>query len=149
MAKPFVESDFQEQQTKDSLALLLTFNHIKRSFDSNGNLIKVDTVQIEQLDYSFNTFKKKKRTRVTQHRSSRCTFAEYIPKKIITTNRTISLSKPAAELNSIFIGCWELQGTKKFLIKNPNANHFTLYIYSNYYQDTQIRQKKFLIKSDK
>jgi hypothetical protein len=148
-SKPFVESNFQEQQTREDSDLLLTFNHIKKHFDNKGNLISVDTVQIEQLDYSFNDFRKKKRTRVTQHRSSRCTFAGYIPKEIITTNRTISVKRPVEKLNSVFIGCWELQGTKEFIIKNPDANHLTLNVYSNYYLDGQIRQKKFLIKNDK
>src|SRR5438270_4885050 len=43
--KPFVQSDFQEEKIKGDSGLLLTFNHIKRYYDIEGNLIKKDTVQ--------------------------------------------------------------------------------------------------------
>jgi hypothetical protein len=145
--RPFVQSDFQEQESKDDTAFLLTFNHIKRYFDNCGNLIETDTVQIDRLDYAFNKFKKKTLTRVAPHRTTRCAFAGYIPDEIITTNRTISVRRPPEELKSIFIGCYELQGIKEFIIKKSNSNHFTLNIYSNYYHDGQIRQLKFLIKN--
>jgi hypothetical protein len=145
--KPFVESGFIEEEIKGDTAFLLTFNHIKRYFDNNGSLTKADTVQIDRLDYAFNELKRKKLTRVAERPTARCAFAGYIPKEIITTSRTISISKPAEELKSIFIGCYELQGTKEFIIKSPNSNHLTLNIYSNYYQDGQIRQMKFLKKN--
>ena len=144
----FVQSDFQEQEIKGDTTLFLSFNHIKRYFDSNGNLLRSDTVQIDRLDYSFNELKKKKLTRVAKHRTIRCTFAGYIPKEIITADRTISVAKPTEELKSIFTGCYELQGTKEYVIKNRNSNHFTLNVYSNYYQDGQIRQMKFLVKNE-
>ena len=148
--KIFVESNFTEQQEdKENGNLLLTFNHIKRWFGADGNIVKTDTLQIDQLDYSFNKLKKKNRTRVSPHRSSRCAFAGYIPKEIITTNRTIAVQRPAQTINSIFIGCYELQGTKEFILKNKNSNHLTLNVYSNYYQDGQIRQMKFLVKNEK
>jgi hypothetical protein len=147
--KTFVESDFKEEENLSSTSLLLTFNHIKRYFDANGNIIKADTIQIDRLDYAFNELKKKKQTRVAPHPTTRCTFAGYIPKEIITTDRTISIQGPLENLRSIFIGCYELQGTKEFIIKNPNSNHLTLNVYSNYYQDGQIRQMKFLIKNEK
>jgi hypothetical protein len=146
--KPFVQSEFQEQEISGDTGFVLTFNHIKRYFDNNENLIKTDTAQIDRLDYAFNELKKKKLTRVAEHRTTRCAFAGYIPKEIITTSQTISVPKPTHELKSIFIGCYELQGTKEFIIKNPNSNHLTLNVYSNYYQDGQIRQMKFLIKNE-
>ena len=147
--KPFVESNFTEEENKGNEKLLLTFNHIKRWFDVNGTVVKTDTVQIDQLDYSFNKLKKRNRTRVSPHRSGNCAFAGYIPQTIITTSRSIAIERPAQIINSIFIGCYELQGTKEFVVTNPGANHFTLNVYSNYYQDGQIRQMKFLVKNDK
>ena len=147
--KIFVESDFKEQQNLGDTNLLLTFNHIKRYFDGNGNVIKTDTLQIDRLDYSFNELKKKKLTRVARHSTTRCAFAGNIPKEVITSNRTISLPRQAEKISSIFIGCYELQGTKEFTITNPNSNHLTLNVYSNYYQDGQIRQMKFLRKNEK
>ena len=147
--KLFVESDFKEQQILGDTNLLLTFNHIKRYFDANGNIIKTDTFQVDRLDYSFNELKKKKLTRVARHSTTQCAFAGYIPKEVITANRTISILRPAGNVNSIFIGCYELQGTKEFTITNPNSNHLTHNVYSNYYQDGQIRQMKFLRKNEK
>ncbi len=147
--KIFVESEFEEGTNEDKTNLLLTFNHIKRYFDVDGNIVKADTVQIDQLDYSFNSLKKKKRTRVAIQPSTRCAFAGYIPKEIITTNRTISIARPVENIQSIFIGCYEMQGIKEFTIKDSNANHFTLTVYSNYYLDGQIRQMKLLIKNEK
>jgi hypothetical protein len=147
--KIFVESDFKEKQNFGDTNLLLTFNHIKRYFDTNGNIIKTDTFQIDRLDYSFNELKKKKLTRVAPHLTTRCAFAGHIPKEIITTNRTVSVQRPTQPIKSIFIGCYELQGTKEFIITNPNSNRLTLNVYSNYYIDGQIRQIKFLIKNDK
>lgn len=143
-----MQADFQEQEIKGDTAFLLTFNHIKRYFDNKGSLINTDTVQIDRLDYAFNVFKKKRLTRVAQHRTTRCAFAGYIPKEVITTNRTISISRPTEELRKIFIGCYELQGTKEFVIKNRSSNRLILNVYSNYFQDGQIRQMKFLIKNE-
>jgi hypothetical protein len=146
--KPFVESDFLEsEELGDDTTILLTFNHLKKYFDTNGNVIKIDTAQIDRLDYSFNELKRKKLIRVTPQRTVRCTFAGYIPKEIMTSNRTISVQTPTENIRSIFIGCYELQGTKKFVINNPRSNRLTLNVYSNYYQDGQIRQMKFLIKN--
>ena len=68
------------------------------------------------------------------------------PKETITASRTISIPKPTEKLTSIFIGCYELQGTKEFIIKNQNSNRLTFNVFSNYYSDGQIRQMKFLIK---
>ncbi|MFI5129768.1 MAG: hypothetical protein ACHQFX_07250 [Chitinophagales bacterium] len=147
--KIFVESEFVEEEHPDDTSLLLTFNHIRRFFGINGNIIKTDTVQIDRLDYSFNELKKKKLTRVAPHMTTRCTFAGYIPKEIITSSRTVFVQRPTENMKSIFIGCYELQGTKEFFIKNQNSNHLTLNVYSNYYKDGQIRQMKFLIKNDK
>ncbi len=147
--KIFVESNFIEEEHKGDTSLLLTFNHIKRYFDIGGNIIKTDTVQIDRLDYSFNQLKKKKLVRVAPHMTIRCAFAGYIPKEIITNSRTIFVQRPIDNIKSIFIGCYELQKTKEFFIKNPNSNHFTLNVYSNYYQDGQIRQMKFLIKNER
>jgi len=143
----FVESDFSEEQTGNDTTLILTFNHVKRHFDSAGKFISADTVQIDRLDFAFNEWKKKNLTRVAYHRTTRCAFAGYIPKEVITGERAISGKRPAENLNSIFIGCYELQGTKEFLIKDPKSNHFTFNVYSNYYQDGMIRQRKYLIKN--
>lgn len=146
--KPFVQSDFQEQEITGDTTIALTCNHIKRYYDNKGNLVKADTVQINKLDYALNELRKKNLTRVAERQTTRCAFAGYIPKEIITTNRTISIPKPTEKLRSIFIGCYELQGTKEFIIKNSSSNHLTLNVYSNYYQDGQIRQMKFLIKNE-
>lgn len=147
--KTFVEFDFKEQKISNDTTLLLTFNHIRRYFDVSGNVIETDTLQIERLDYAFNKLKKKNRTRVANHFTTRCVFAGYIPNELITTSRTISIPKPTEKVESIFIGCYELRGTKEFKINNSNSNCFTLNIYSNYYQDGQIRQMKFLIKNNR
>ena len=147
--KPFVESDFEELQNPVDTTFLLTFNHIKRHYDAAGSIVRVDTFQIDRVDYSFNEIKKKKLTRVAPHLTTRCMFAGYIPNEIITTDRTLSIRRPEKNIKRIFIGCYELQGTKEFIIKNSNSNHLTLNVYSNYYQDGQIRQMKFLIKNGK
>ena len=97
----------------------------------------------------FNELKKKNRTRVANHFTTRCAFAGYIPNELITTSRTISISKPTTEIKSIFIGCYELIETKEFKVDNRKSNSFTLNVYSNYYQDGQIRQMKFLIKNNR
>ena len=146
--KVFIESDFTEQENYGDTGLLLTFNHIKRFFDANDNIIKTDTVQIERLDFALNEQKKKQFTRVASCKTTRCSFAGYIPKEIITPNRTIAIQRPAVTLQRIFVGCYELQGTKVFTIKNPASSHLTLNVYSNYYQQGQIRQKKILVKND-
>ncbi len=146
--KIYVESDFKEEKIEGDTNLSITFNHIKRYFDADGNIVSTDTLQIERLDYAFNEKTKKNLVRVSPHKMVRCTFAGYIPKEIITTDRTISVHKPAATINNIFIGCYELQGTKQFVVKDPGSNHFTLNVYSNYYLDGQIRQMKFLIRNE-
>jgi len=147
--KIFVESDFTEIENKSDTNLLLTFNHIKRYFDKYGNITKTDTLQIDRIDYSFNELKKKNIRRVAPHMTTRCAFAGYIPKEVITKNRTIGIQRPTEKIKSIFIGCYELQGTKEFIVKDTNSNRLTLNVYSNYYEDGQIRQIKFLIKNDK
>ena len=146
--KAFVESDFEEAENNGDSNFLLTFNHIKRHIDVNGNIVSTDTLQIARLDYSFNVSKRRKQTRVSPYRTTRCTFAGYIPKEIITTSRTIVVPKPPENINKILIGCYELQGMKEFIIKNPNSNQFTLNVYSNYYLDGQIRQVKMLVKNE-
>src|SRR5262249_5737245 len=128
----FVESDFFEEQTGNDATIILTFNHVKRHFNSAGKFISADTVQIDRLDYAFNEWKKKKLTRVAYHRTTRCTFAGYIPKEVITGERTISGKRPPETLKSFLIGCYELQGMKEFIIKDPRSNHFTFNVYSNY-----------------
>jgi len=147
--KIFAESELREQENVGGKDLLLTFNRIKRYFDSDGNVVKADTFQIAGLDYAFNEKKKKNWTRVAPRRMVRCTFAGHIPKEIITTSRTISVKRPAEKMERIFISCFETQGTKEFIIKDPNSDHLTVNVYSNYYQDGQIRQMKFLIKDEK
>ncbi|WP_020530577.1 hypothetical protein [Flexithrix dorotheae] len=147
--KPFIETDFQEKKIESDTSLILTFNHIKRYFDNEGKLTINDTVEVDRLDFAFNNFKKKSRTRVSRDYTTRCAFAGYIPPEIISLKNTITISKPSEKLESIFIGCYELYGTREFQIKDSTSNHLILNIYSNYYQDGQLRQKKFLVKNDK
>lgn len=145
--KVYVESDFKEEKIEGDTNLSITFNHIKRYFDADGNIVSTDTLQIDRLDYAFNEKIKKNLVRVSSRETGRCAFAGYIPKEIITTDRTISMHKPAETISNIFIGCYELQDTKKFAVIDPSSNHFTLNVYSNYYLDGQIRQMKFLIRN--
>lgn len=147
LSKPFIETDFQENKTGNDTLLYLTFNHIKRYFDNNGKVIRADTLQVDRLDYSFNQLKKKKLNRIAKRSTTRCSFTGYIPPETITSNKTIVVSKPSEKLESIFIGCYELRETKEFKIKDPMSNQLTLNLYSNYYQDGQLRQKKILIKN--
>ena len=146
--KPFVECDFREAVTADT-GFVLVFHHVKRYFDSSGLLVRSDTLPIEQLDYAFNTLKKKNLTRVATHHTTRCTFAGYIPREVITSNSTIAIARPAESPQKIFIGCYELQETRPFTISDPQSNHFSLIVFSNYYSDGQLRQKKILVKNDK
>ena len=146
--KPYVETEFIQEEQSANNQVLLTFNHIKRYYDRQGNMVNADTFRIERLDYSFNKLKKKNLRRVTPYPTTRCIFASYIPKETITANHTITVPRPNQDLKSIYIGCFELQGTKEFKISNPAANRFTLNVFSNYYEDGQIRQTKFLVKSN-
>lgn len=143
--KEFVETEFIEGSPGyDSTLLLLTFNHIRRYFDHHDQLYRADTQQIQRLDYAFNTFDRNNLTRVAPNRTTRCFFAGFIPKEVITAQQTISVKKPAEKISSIFIGCYELQGTRKFIISDPFAGHLILNVYSNYYLNGQLRQLKFL-----
>ncbi len=148
-SKPFIETDFQEAKAENDSLLYLTINHIIRQFAKNGNIISIDTLQVGRLDYSFNEFKKKKMNRVAERPTINCAFEGHIPPETITSERTIEIVRPLEKLESVFIGCYEMQGTKEFKIKNPNSNHLTLNIFSNYYLDGQLRQKKILIKNEK
>lgn len=147
--KPAVEAELLESSSSDDTTLRLTFHHIKRYYDREGNLTKADTLQIDRLDFAFNEWKKKRLRRVTPHRTVRCAFAGYIPPEIITSDNTITMRRPEEGLRSIFIGCYELQGVKEYLIKNPLTDHLTFHVYSNYYEDGQIRQLKFLLYKNK
>jgi hypothetical protein len=144
--KPFIETHFQETKVENDTLIYLTFNHVKRYFGDKGNTLKTDTLQIKSIDYAFNKLRKKNLKRITNHPTVRCGFI-YVPSEIITSNRTIAILKPIEKLESIFIGCYELQGTKEFKINKPTSNHLTLNVYSNYYQDGLLRKKKLLIKS--
>lgn len=145
--KDFIQSDFTEQELPGDSLIVLTFNHIKRYINPDGQVIKTDTSQILQLDYAFGKFRKKNRTRVTRHLNT-CSFAGYIPKAIITGERTISIKRPPGLLQSIFIGCYELQGVKEFAIHNPMSNRFIFNICSNYYKDGLIRNVGFLLSKN-
>lgn len=147
--KAFVETELQEQAVAGDTNVLLTFNHIKRYYDAQGALMRADTVQVRQLDFAFNDFKKHSRRRVAEHRSVRCTFAGYIPKEIITPDRTIAVARPVTGIQKIYIGCWEMSGTKPFPVADPQATRFVFNVYSNYYADGLIRQMKFLVKNNK
>lgn len=146
--KPAIETDLKEEAIAGDTALTLTFNHVKRYFDGNDNPVIFDTVQIDRLDFAFNEWKKKNRRRVADDPTTRCTFAGYIPKEIITEERTIVVSRPLEELKHIFVGCYEAQQTKEFTISNPHSTRFTYTVYSNYYLNTgTFRQAKMLIKN--
>lgn len=147
--KPFVEYDLQETGSGEDTAIQLRFYHVKRLFDGAGNVVKSDTLHIHRLDYAWNEWKKKQRVRVASSPTVRCAWAGYIPPETITDSNTITLKKPADTLKSIFIGCYELQGVKEFPVHNPGAGRLTLIVYSNYYSDGQLRQKKFLLKNEK
>lgn len=140
--KQFIETDFQEAKADNDSLLYLTINHIIRQFDKNGHVISIDTLQVGRFDYSFNEFKKKKLNRVAERPTTKCAFEGHIPPETITSYRTIKIVRPLEKLESVFLGCYEMQGTKEFKIKNPNSNHLILNIFSNYYQDGQLRQKK-------
>ncbi len=144
-----IESEIIEKEYPNNKDVLLTFNHIKRYFDAEGNLLQTDTLKIEQLDYTFNKLVRKNLRRVTSRNTTRCSFAGYIPSEIITKENSIIISKPSDEPNSIFIGCYELQETKEFILKNKKANHLTFNVFSNYYKDSQLRQMKYLLKNSK
>ena len=140
-----VETDFKEEATADS-TIMLTFYHVKRYHDHAGNFLRADTFQLHQLDFAFNQLKKKRLKRIAPMPSVRCAFAGYIPKEIITDNISIFVERPAEGLKSIFVGSYELQGFKEFPILNANSNKLTLTVFSNYYQDKQLRQKRILLK---
>jgi hypothetical protein len=146
--KTYIDYDFREEKIANDTNLSITFNHIKRYFDANGNLVSADTLQIDRLDYAFNEITKKNLVRVSPYKTTHCTFAGYIPTEIITADPTISVRKPGDVIANIFIGCYELQGMKKFAVNDSSSNHFTFNVYSNYYQDGQIRQMKFLVKNE-
>ncbi len=145
--KDFIESDFTEQESPADSGIVLTFNHIKRYINQDGLVIKSDTSQVMQLDYAFNDFRKKNRTRVTSHLNT-CSFAGYMPKAIITRERTISIKRPQDLLKSIFIGCYEMQGVKEYAIHNPKSNRFIFNVCSNYYQDGLIRNVGFALSKN-
>lgn len=146
--KPAIEIDLKEEAVAGDTALTLTFNHVKRYFDGSDNPVIFDTVQIDRLDFAFNEWKKKNRIRVSEHGTVRCAFAGYIPKEIITEERTIVVPRPSAELKSIYVGCYEAQQTKELPIRNPRSTRLTYTVYSNYYLNTgTFRQAKMLIKN--
>jgi len=146
--KPFVETTFSQSGIAGD-SVTLTCNHIRRYFDVEGKLVRADTSQLVMLDFAINEWKKSTRRRVAPRRQVRCTFAGFIPKEIITSDRSITIARPAEGIHRIFIGCYEMQGTKEFSVNDVGANEFTLDIFSNYYEDGQIRQMKLLIKNDK
>lgn len=146
--KTFVESEVLEQANPADTGLMLTFNHINRWIDPQGNVVRTDTDQIWRLDYAFNERKKKNTRRVSPHRTVRCAFAGYIPKEIITQDRSIVVEKPQEPIRLIYIGCYEQQGTKAFPIKNPASTRLTFNVYSNRYQDGLLRQVKWLAKEN-
>jgi len=146
--KTFIETEVLEQGNPGDTRLTLTFNHINRYFDAQGNIVRIDTAQIRQLDYAFNDFKKRHRRRVSNSRSSRCTFAGYIPQEIITNERTIVVEKPQEPVRVVYFGCYEQLGTKPFTIKTAAPSRLTFNVYSNYYQDGMFRQVRWLTKAD-
>ncbi len=149
--KPYVESAFTEEELPGDTSLTLRFSHIKRYFDTDGKLMKTDTLTIDQLDYACNELKRENLTGLTIRLPFVCYFgpnrSDNLPAK--RTSHSLSIKRPPGGLLRIFIGCNELQQTKEFAIQNPKANQLTFTVYSNYYGDGQIRQRKFLIKNDK
>lgn len=146
--KPAIETALKEETIAGDTGITLTFIHVKRYFDRNDNPAIFDTVKINQLDFVFNTFEKKNVRRVSEHGTVRCAFAGFIPKEIITNERTVIAPRPYGELKSIFIGCYESQGFRELPISNPQSTRLTYTVYSNYYLNSAtFRQAKMLIKN--
>ncbi len=146
--KIFSSSTLIEEKTTNNSKIELVFNHIRQYFNSRGELVKLDTLQIERLDFAFNENVRKNRTRIAVRPTVRCAFAGYIPKEIITNEKIVTVEKPVTKLSKIYIGCYELNGTKEFMINDQNANKLTLNVFSNHYEDGQVRQVKYLFRND-
>ncbi len=145
--KEYIQHDFSESEVGEDTNVLLTLNHIKRTISESGEVMFRDTLLVEVADYWFNDFKKSKLRRIAVRPTPMCAFAGYIPPETITSEHTTVVEKSADSMQTIHIGCWELRGTKEFIIYNPESNRLTLNIYSNSYNDGMIRSKKILIKN--
>lgn len=145
--KEYIQHDFSESQVGKDTNVLLTLNHIKRTISKSGEVTARDTVLVERADYWFNDFKKSKLRRIAVRPKPMCAFAGYIPPETITAEHTTVVERPTDSMQTIHIGCWELRGTKEFIIHNPESNRLTLNIYSNSYNDGMIRSKKILVKN--
>jgi hypothetical protein len=108
----------------------ITFLQVNRYWHTNGNLIKTDTMGIPLIDFSLNTNNRKNRIRVTKRATTRCAFAGYIPEEIITDSRTVTVKK-TGPLENIYIGCYALNGIKKYTIHDPASNRLTFIVYSD------------------
>ncbi|SEQ08028.1 hypothetical protein [Flavobacterium urocaniciphilum] len=146
--KNFGNDELVESTTSKSNKLSLKFNIIRKYFDANNNNLSIDTLQIESLDFAINKKSKKNISRITQKPTTRCAFAGYIPKELVTNERSFEMEKPTEKISRIYIGCYELGEMKEYEIKNQNSNSFTLNIYQNIYEDGMIRNVKYLMATD-
>lgn len=143
--KNYGNDELIETQVPNTSKILMKFNIIRSYFDKTGNLGSTDTLQIDRLDFAINSNVKKNISRITQSPTTRCAFAGYIPKELVTNERSFEFEKPSAKISKIFIGCQELGKMNEYTVKNPDSNSFTLNIYQNIYDDGMLRNKKFLM----
>lgn len=143
--KNFGSDELVESITTNSNKLSFKFNIIRTYFDANNNVLSIDTLQIERLDFAINNKNKKNISRITQKPTTRCAFAGYIPKELVTSERSFEIEKPSEKISRIFIGCDELGEMKEYEINDPNSNSFILNIYQNIYEDGMIRSVNYLM----
>lgn len=147
--KKYVDYNFRQSKQGNSDSIWMSFYHMKRYFDLNGNIRKIDTVYIGEVHFAFNEYKKKKIRRVSSYRVTRCTFAGFIPKEIITSDPIIPVAKPKEGIKSIIVkSSYELEGLKEIKL-DDSVTHFVFNAYSNYYDEGQLRQIKFLVRNKK
>lgn len=137
--------EFLEAEKENKQKVYFKFNIIRKNFGEDDNLVSIDTLQIKQLDFAINSNDKKNRSRITQHPTTRCFFAGFIPKELITNERSFEFKKSENFINKIYIGSYEMKKTEEFTIKNTNSNSFVLNIYQNIYKNSMIRNKKYLM----
>ena len=143
--KSYVSDELVEDRIANTDKIFFKFNIIRKYFDRNDKVRKIDTLQINRLDFAINTNSKKNLSRITQKPTTRCALAGYIPKELITSERSFEFEKPSDKISKIFIGCYELGKMKEYIIKNSDSNSFTFNIYQNIYDDGMIRNIKYLL----
>ncbi|HCC94727.1 MAG TPA: hypothetical protein DEQ26_10445 [Flavobacteriaceae bacterium] len=137
--------DLIEDEIGEKGKVYFRFNLIKTKYNENDEILSIDTLQIEKLDLAINNNDKKNRLRISNYPTTRCAFAGYIPKELITDKRVFEFEKKDNLIHKIYIGSYELKKTEEFIIKNPNSNSFVLNVYQNIYENAMIRNKKYLM----